>query len=31
MSALYPSIGGLVLAVTALIWQYIHGKNHPTK
>lgn len=28
MTAVYAALPGLILAVTALIWQYVHGKKH---
>lgn len=28
MNAIYTALPGLILAITALIWQYIHQKGH---
>ena len=29
MAAIYAAIPPFLLALTALVWQYVHGKNHP--
>lgn len=30
MAGIYAAIPGFLGAVTALIWLYVHSKNHPT-